>query len=62
GGVGLHDFGTPLDEFADAIFKGLEEGRLEIGYAISEKALRMSRDEIDESVSQMYSSLKHSIE
>ncbi|MEC0700465.1 SDR family NAD(P)-dependent oxidoreductase [Bacillus haynesii] len=62
GGVGLHDFGAPLDEFADAIFKGLEEGRLEIGYARSEEALRMSRDEIDESVSQMYSSLKHSIE
>lgn len=62
GGVGLHDSGAPLDEFADAIFKGLEEGRLEIGYAVSEKALRMSRDEIDESVSQLYSSLKHSIE
>ncbi|MER3007080.1 SDR family oxidoreductase [Bacillus licheniformis] len=62
GGVGLHDSGAPLDEFADAIFKGLEEGRLKIGYAVSEKALRMSRDEIDESVSQLYSSLKHSIE
>lgn len=62
GGVGLHDSEAPLDEFADAIFKGLEEGRLEIGYAVSEKALRMSRDEIDESVSQLYSSLKHSIE
>ncbi|MED2976202.1 SDR family NAD(P)-dependent oxidoreductase [Bacillus swezeyi] len=62
GGVGLHDFGAPLDEFADAIFNGLQEGRFEIGYAISEKALRMSRDEIDESVSQMYNSLKHSIE
>lgn len=39
GGVGLHDSGAPLDEFADAIFKGLEEGRLEIGYAVSEKSL-----------------------
>jgi len=25
GGVGLHTFGVPVDEFADGIFKGLEE-------------------------------------
>jgi hypothetical protein len=25
--AGLHTFGTPVDEFADAIFKGLEAGK-----------------------------------
>ncbi|ATH94575.1 cytochrome C553 [Bacillus glycinifermentans] len=62
GGVGLHDFGAPVDDFADAIFKGLKEGRLEIGYGRAEEARRMSRDEIDESVAQMYSAQKSSIE
>jgi uncharacterized oxidoreductase len=61
GGVGLHTFGTPVDEFADAIFKGLEEGKTEIGYARAEKAMRMSRDEIDESVKTMYANLKNTI-
>jgi uncharacterized oxidoreductase len=50
GGKGLHTFGAPLDEFADGIYQGLKEGRLEIGYGASEKALRMSRDEIDAAV------------
>ena len=61
GGVGLHTFGAPLDEFADAIFKGLEEGKIEIGFARSEKALRMSRDEIDEAVIDIYENTKNSI-
>ncbi|HWL24628.1 MAG TPA: SDR family NAD(P)-dependent oxidoreductase [Ureibacillus sp.] len=61
GGVGLHSFATPVDEFADAIFKGLEEGRLEIGYARAEKAIRMNRDEIDESVKTMYANMKNTI-
>ncbi|TDK64231.1 SDR family NAD(P)-dependent oxidoreductase [Bacillus salipaludis] len=61
GGVGLHTFGTPVDEFADAIFKGLEAGKNEIGYARSENALRMSRDEIDETVKAMYANMKNTI-
>lgn len=61
GGIGLHTFGAPLDEFADAIFKGLEEGKLEIGFARSEKAMRMSRDEIDEAVIGIYENTKNSI-
>jgi uncharacterized oxidoreductase len=61
GGVGLHTFGTPVDEFADAIFNGLEAGRTEIGYARSEKAMRMSRDEIDESVKAMYANMKNTL-
>ncbi|AEI46181.1 SDR family oxidoreductase [Paenibacillus mucilaginosus] len=47
GGPGLHTFGEPVDAFADGIFRGLAEGRPEIGYGPSEKSLRMSRDEID---------------
>ncbi|WP_378952313.1 SDR family oxidoreductase [Pelosinus sp. sgz500959] len=50
GGVGLHTFGEPLDEFADAVFEGFENGDLEIGYRSSEKVIRASRDEIDEIV------------
>lgn len=61
GGVGLHTFGTPVDEFANAIFKGLEAGKTEIGYARAEKAMRMSRDEIDESVKTMYGNMKNTI-
>ncbi|MCM3116525.1 SDR family NAD(P)-dependent oxidoreductase [Neobacillus sp. MER 74] len=61
GGVGLHTFGTPVDEFADAIFKGLEAGKSEIGYARSEKAIRMSRDDIDETVKGMYTIMKDTI-
>ncbi|TGE36060.1 SDR family NAD(P)-dependent oxidoreductase [Desulfosporosinus fructosivorans] len=48
GGVGLHTFGVPVNEFADAVFAGLENGILEIGYAGSEITIRASRDEIDE--------------
>ncbi|MBO0959974.1 SDR family NAD(P)-dependent oxidoreductase [Neobacillus sp. MM2021_6] len=61
GGVGLHTFGAPLNEFADYIFKGLEEGKTEIGFGRAELAMRMSRDEIDESVVTMYNNMKHSI-
>ena len=58
GGVGLHNFGEPLDAFADGIFKGLEEGKKEIGYGTSVKALRMSRDEIDQQLANMYNMFK----
>jgi len=55
GGAGLHTFGVPLEEFADAVFKGFERGDLEIGYGPSEKLMRMSRDEIDEACQRMNS-------
>jgi uncharacterized oxidoreductase len=58
GGVGLHTFGVPVDEFADGILKGLEEGKNEIGYGTSEKAMRMSRDEIDEAVKNIYNRVR----
>ncbi|WP_407309496.1 SDR family oxidoreductase [Desulfosporosinus sp. SB140] len=54
GGVGLHTFGVPVDEFADAVFAGFENGYMEIGYAGSEKTIRASRDEIDEGAKRMW--------
>ena len=54
GGVGLHTFGVPVDEFADAVFVGLENGDMEIGYAGSEKTIRATRDEIDEVAKRMW--------
>lgn len=54
GGVGLHTFGAPLDDFADTVFTGLETGDLEIGYGGTEQRLRASRDEIDQATKQMW--------
>ncbi|MCC9134804.1 SDR family oxidoreductase [Pontibacter silvestris] len=53
GGVGLHTFGEPLDEFADSVIKDIEEGKLEIGYGSSERARKASREEIDAIFAQM---------
>jgi uncharacterized oxidoreductase len=62
GGAGLDMSGEPLDAFADGIFKGLAEGKTEIGYGTSVDRLRMSRDEIDEYVEKMYQATKNIIE
>lgn len=47
GGKGLHDDGTPLDEFADAVFAGLARGESEIAHGFSEKTRNASRAELD---------------
>jgi uncharacterized oxidoreductase len=47
GGVGLHTFGVPLDEFADSAFERLRSGDLEIPYGFSEEASRASREQLD---------------
>ncbi|MFH5186008.1 SDR family oxidoreductase [Paenibacillus sp. TAB 01] len=62
GGAGLHTQGEPLDAFADGIFKGLEEGKQEIGYGSSVNRLRMSRDEVDAHAENMYNAMKNAIE
>ncbi|CQR51564.1 SDR family oxidoreductase [Paenibacillus riograndensis] len=62
GGAGLHTHGEPLDAFADGIFRGLEEGKQEIGYGTSVDRLRMSRDEVDEYTANMYQATKGMIE
>ncbi|AYV72013.1 SDR family NAD(P)-dependent oxidoreductase [Bacillus sp. PK3-056] len=62
GGAGLHTAGEPLNEFADGIFQGLKEGKVEIGYGSSVNRLRMSRDEVDKHVENMYEAMKKMIE
>jgi uncharacterized oxidoreductase len=53
GGSGLHTFGVPVDEFADAAVAGLRKGELEISYAFSAQASRASRDELGAMFSRM---------
>lgn len=48
GGVGLHTFGVPVDEFADAVFARLGKGETEIAYGMAENASRASREELDQ--------------
>jgi uncharacterized oxidoreductase len=47
GGPGLHTFGVPLDEFADAVMPRLEQGEREIAYGFAEQSSRASRTELD---------------
>ena len=53
GGPGLHDFGTPLDEFADDVFKKLKKGDIEIAYGFAERSSKLSREEIDAAFKRM---------
>jgi uncharacterized oxidoreductase len=53
---GLHTFGVNVDEFADAIFTGLEQGRNEIGYGTAEIARTASPEVIGKIFEQMNSS------
>ncbi len=47
GGPGLHTFGVALNEFADAVMKGLEAGEKEIAYGFSQQSSRASRAELE---------------
>jgi uncharacterized oxidoreductase len=47
GGPGLHNFGVPLNEFADAAMKRLATAELEIAYGFAQKSSRASREELD---------------
>lgn len=53
GGPGLHTFGVPLDEFADAVVARLRAGDLEIPYGSSQHASHASRSQLDELFAQM---------
>jgi uncharacterized oxidoreductase len=44
---GSHDFGAPLDAYADSVIAQLEEGRSEVTYEFSEKVSQASRAELD---------------
>lgn len=48
GGKGWHDSGTPLNEFGDAVFDGLKQGKEEITYGYTVHSSRASREELDE--------------
>jgi len=48
GGPGLHTFGVPVGEFADAVMTRMREGDTEIPYGFSAQASRASRTELDE--------------
>jgi uncharacterized oxidoreductase len=43
GGKGLHDFGEPVDAYADDVFVNLEAGKLQFGYKFSEAARTADR-------------------
>ena len=47
GGKGLHDFGVPLDPWADHAMLQLDNGSIEFGYDSSEKRRLSSRAESD---------------
>lgn len=47
GGVGLHDDGVPLEEFADHVWRALGAGSLEFGFGSSERNRLASRDALD---------------
>ncbi len=53
GGAGVHTFGVPLNEFADAIMERIAAGEEEVGYGRAEQARKASREEIDEIVKMM---------
>lgn len=48
GGAGLHTFGAPLNDFINAIFEGLKNEQLEIGYGGTEKRLFASKEELEQ--------------
>jgi len=46
GGPGLHTFGVPVEEFAEAVMARLREDSVEIPYGLSAQASRASREEL----------------
>jgi len=47
GGVGLHTFGVPVNEFADAVMARVQAGELEVAYGFAQQSSRASREELD---------------
>jgi uncharacterized oxidoreductase len=48
GGAGLHTFGVPVDEFADAVMAGIRKGDVEVAYGFAQQSSRASRAELNE--------------
>ena len=55
GGVGLHNFGEPLDKFADAVFERLLAGELEIAHGFAEEASKAGPEKLGEIFKRMNS-------
>lgn len=47
GGAGLHANAVSADEFTEGVFKGLIDGKQEIGYGTSLQSMNLSREESD---------------
>jgi len=47
GGPGLHTFGAPVEEFADAVMRRMAAGEEEIAYGSAEAAARAAHDAFD---------------
>ena len=55
GGAGQHTFGAPVDEFADAVFAGLEKGDVEVGFGDKQLAFtRLPREELERNALQYW--------
>jgi uncharacterized oxidoreductase len=53
GGPGLHTFGVPVDEFADAAMAQLAQGVAEVTHGFSHQTSRASREELDATFQRM---------
>ncbi|MBC8083600.1 MAG: SDR family oxidoreductase, partial [Hymenobacter sp.] len=53
GGPGLHNFGVPVNDFADSVMARLTAGETEVGYQMSEKLRTSSRPDLDAAFQQM---------
>ena len=58
GGAGIHTFGVPLDEFADAVMARIAAGDREVAYGLALQASRASRSELDQMFSRMNQSAR----
>jgi len=58
GGPGLHTFGVPVDDFADAVFEKLEAGAKEIGYGDAERRLSLVPQELGNAAEQMWAGFR----
>ena len=57
GGPGIHTFGAPLDDFADAVFEGLEKGDLEVGFNNLAQT-KLGREEIEKNARETWKRMK----
>lgn len=48
GGAGLHDFGAPLDDFADDVTRRMLAGELEVAYGFAEDRAKAAREAFDD--------------